>query len=66
MPRYKVLNQKDTRSVVFESADLERLNRYAQSRRRSLSSVIREAVRVYLAQVVDKAAPTSTDDFEAI
>ena len=53
MARYRLLDRKETRSVVFERSELERLDEYAMSRRRSLSSVVRDAVTMYLEKVVD-------------
>lgn len=53
MPRFKLIDEKATRSVVFERSEIEKLEAYALSQRRSLSSLIREAVDRYLEEVVN-------------
>lgn len=52
MPRFKLMDANVTRSIVFERSELLELEEYAASNRRSLSSVVREAVALYLAEVV--------------
>ncbi len=52
MPHFKLMQEHATRSVVFERSELMRLEEYAARQRRSLSSVVREAVARYLAEVV--------------
>ncbi|HEU0020288.1 MAG TPA: hypothetical protein VFR55_01245 [Dehalococcoidia bacterium] len=53
MPRFKLIDEKATRSIVFERSEIEKLEAYALSQRRSLSSLIRDAVDRYLAEVVN-------------
>jgi hypothetical protein len=57
MPRFRLMEENCTRSIVFERSELLQLEEYAYSHRRSLSSVIREAVAMYLTEVVNRRAP---------
>jgi DNA-binding ferritin-like protein (Dps family) len=53
MPRFRLMEEHATRSIVFERSELLQLEEYAAAQRRSLSSVIREAVARFLAEVVN-------------
>jgi len=59
MPQFKLMQEHATRSIVFERSELLRLEEHAIRQRRSLSSVVRDAVARYLAEVV--AADSSGD-----
>jgi len=52
MPRFRLMEENVTRSIVFERSELLELEGYAMSHRRSLSSLVREAVALYLAEVI--------------
>ncbi len=52
MPRFRLMEENVTRSLVFERSELLELEEYAMSHRRSLSSLVREAVALYLAEVI--------------
>ena len=52
MPQVKILKEKVTRSVVLDRAEVEALEEVAQRNRQSLSSVVRSAVSLFLAQEV--------------
>ena len=54
MPRFKLMEENVTRSIVFERSEVMQVEEYAFSQRRSLSSVVRDAVALYMAQVVNR------------
>ena len=56
MPRFRLMEENVTRSIVFERSELLQMEEYAASLRRSLSSVIRDAVALYLTEVVGSGA----------
>ena len=48
MARFQLMQERTTRSVVFEGEVVRLLEQYAAARQRSLSSVVREAVARFL------------------
>ena len=48
MSRFQLMQERTTRSVVFEGEVVRLLEQYAAARQRSLSSVVREAVARFL------------------
>ena len=44
MPRFKLMRERTTHSVVFKSEAVRLLQRFAAARQRSLSRIVREAV----------------------
>ena len=53
MTRFRLMQEKANRTVVFEKADIARMEELALAQGRSLSSVVREAVVRYLADHED-------------